>query len=57
VASLEDTLTGKIRAWSDPTKRQSKRLKNLGDIARLVEAHPELWSSLTDELKGQIEKP
>ena len=57
VASLDDTLTGKIRAWSDPTRRQSKRLKDLGDIARLVEAHPELWAKLTDELKAQINKP
>ena len=57
VASLDDTLTGKIRAWGDPTRRQSKRLKDLGDIARLVEAHPELWAKLTDELKAQIDKP
>lgn len=57
VASLEDTLTGKMRAWSDTKRRQSKRLKDLGDIARLVEAHPELWEKLTDELKAEIEKP
>ena len=37
VASLADTLTGKIRAWSEPTRRQSKRIKDLADIARLVE--------------------
>jgi hypothetical protein len=57
VATLEDTLAGKIRAWSDKTRRQSKRIKDLGDIARLVETHPELWPRLTDELKKQIEKP
>jgi hypothetical protein len=57
VASLEDTLQGKIRAWSDPERRQSKRLKDLADIARLVEAHPELWNSLPDELRTQIQKP
>lgn len=57
VASLDDTLTGKVRAWSDPTRRQSKRLKDLGDIARLVESHPELWERLTDELKAEIERP
>lgn len=57
VASLDDTLTGKIRTRSDPPRRQSKRLKDLGDIARLVEAHPELWANLTDELKAQIDKP
>lgn len=57
VASLEDTMAGKIRAWSDPTRRQSKRIKDLADIARLVESHPELWHSLPDELKAQINEP
>lgn len=57
VASLEDTLKGKIKAWSDSTRRQSKRLKDLGDIARLVEGHPHLWESLTGDLKQQIERP
>ena len=54
VASLEDTLTGKMRAWADPTRRQSKRIKDLGDIARLVEAHPRLWANLTDALRAQL---
>lgn len=57
VASLEDTLQGKIRAWSDSKRRQSKRIKDLGDIARLVESHPELWNLLTDDLKRQILPP
>ena len=57
VASLEDTLSGKIKAWSDAKRRQSKRIKDLGDIARLIETHPGLWDSLTDDLKRQIEKP
>ena len=57
VATLEDTLSGKVRAWSDPKRRQSKRIKDLADIARLVESHPELWVKLTDELKEQIDKP
>jgi hypothetical protein len=57
VASLDDTLRGKIKAWSDSQRRQSKRIKDLADIARLVEAHPELWELLTDELKNQIRPP
>lgn len=57
VASLEDTLDGKTRAWSDSSRRQSKRIKDLADIARLVESHPQLWDSLTDRLKEQIEQP
>ena len=57
VASLEETLRGKMKAWSDPTRRQSKRIKDLADIARLVEAHPRLWDSLTDDLKRQVQRP
>ncbi len=57
VASLEDTLSGKIKAWSDPRRRQSKRIKDLADIARLVEAHPQLWELLSSDLKKQVEPP
>ena len=57
VASLEDTLGGKIKAWSEPARRQSKRIKDLADIARLVEAHPRLWDVLSDDLKRQIQHP
>ena len=57
VASREDTLKGKIKAWSEPARRQSKRIKGLADIARLVEAHPRLWDALTDGLRQQIHRP
>lgn len=57
VASLEDTLAGKMRAWSDPARRQSKRLKDLADIARLLETHPHLWERLSGELKEQLRHP
>lgn len=57
VASLEDTLKSKMKAWSEPERRQSKRIKDLADIARLVEANPKLWDSLTDELKQQVQPP
>lgn len=57
VASLEDTLEGKVRAWSDSARRQSKRIKDLADIARLVESHPHLWDSLTDALREHVERP
>lgn len=40
VASLEDTLKGKVKAWGDTERRQSKRLKDLGDIARLNRGAP-----------------
>jgi len=57
VASLEDTLRGKMKAYDEPERRQSKRIKDLADIARLVEAHPKLWDFLTDDLKRQIQAP
>jgi hypothetical protein len=57
VASLEDTLQGKIKAWSEPERRQSKRMKDLTDIVRLVEAHPQLWENLPSELKEKIKEP
>jgi hypothetical protein len=57
VAALEDTLAGKLAAYADPHRRQSKRLKDLADIARLVEAHPHLWPRLPPDLQRQVEKP
>ena len=56
VASIKDTLTGKMLAWQDRSRRQSKRSKDFTDILRLVEAHPSLRESLTEELKELVEK-
>ena len=57
VASLEDTLAGMILAWSDSTRRQSKRIKDFADIARLVESHAVLWNSLPEKLQAQVDRP
>ncbi len=57
VASLKDTLHGKIKAWAETGRRPSKRIKDLADIARLVEAHPDLWADLTDDLKVHVPRP
>jgi len=57
VAALSDTLVGKILAWQDKSRRQSKRAKDFTDIVRLVESHEQLWCELPDELKGIIDKP
>ena len=54
VACLEDTLKGKIKAFSDTDRRKSKRLKDLTDITRLMETHPHLRDMLPDELKKQV---
>jgi len=37
-------------------KKQSKRLKDLGDIARFAESHPLLWDLLDEDLKEIINK-
>lgn len=57
VASLEDTLAGKMRAWADPERRQSKRIKDSADIVRLIESHPHLWEHLNDVLRELVQKP
>ena len=57
VASLDDTLAGKMKAWAEPTRRQSKQAKDFTDIVRLVEAHPHLWSSLTPDLRQLVKPP
>ncbi len=54
VASLEDTLQGKIWAAQDPERRPSKRQKDLADIARLIEAYPYLKSNIPPEILAQL---
>ncbi len=54
VASLDDTLAGKLRAWSAPEHRPSKRIKDLGDIARLIEAHPHLEAALSEPARAAL---
>ena len=54
VASLNDTLAGKLLDWQDKSRRPSKRQKDLMDITRLVETHPELLSSLPAEVADRI---
>ncbi len=54
VAALEDVLQGKVWAFSDPTRRPSKRQKHLADIMRLVETHPHLIALLPDPVRERI---
>ena len=42
VAASEDVLQGKIWAFQDSQRRNSKRQKDLADISRLLEAFPDL---------------
>ena len=54
VASAEDVLQGKIWAAVDPARRASKRQKDLADIARLVEARPELHARVPDAILQRL---
>ena len=54
VASLPDTLQGKILAYRDAERRASKRQKDLLDITRLVEAHPKLKKILPADVARKI---
>jgi hypothetical protein len=54
VARLEDVLQGKIWAALDPARRGSKRQKDLADIARLLEAHPELRDRVPAEILARL---
>jgi len=54
VASLSDLLQGKIWAASDPTRRATKRQKDILDIARLIEKYPHLRPRVPSDLLKQI---
>ena len=56
VARVEDVLQGKVWAYSDKTRRKSKRQKDLADIFRIIEKYPQLEASLPQILREEINK-
>lgn len=54
VAAVEDVLQGKLWAYQDESRRPSKRQKDLADVARLVEARPELSERLPEGVRDRI---
>jgi hypothetical protein len=54
VAGLRDVLRGKVWAYSNQTRRASKRHKDLADILRLVETHPELEADLPADIAARL---
>ncbi|NCC34619.1 MAG: hypothetical protein EOM24_21770 [Chloroflexia bacterium] len=54
VASLQDTLQGKIWAALDPEQRSSKRQKDLADLARIIEDYPDLRTQVPTELLDRL---
>ncbi len=55
VAALEDVVRGKLWAYSDATRRRSKRQKDLADLMRLAESHPRVRSMLPPEIVAELE--
>lgn len=54
VAAVPDILRGKVWAFQDPTRRGSKRQKDLADIARLLEGYPELRAEVPEEVLARL---
>lgn len=54
VASLENVLRGKIWAAQDKDRRASKRQKDLADIARILEAYPDLQASVPADILAKL---
>jgi hypothetical protein len=53
VAAPRDLIRAKAAAASDRSRRRSKRLKDLSDIARLLEVMPELAEEVPDDIMRQ----
>ncbi len=56
IAEPRDLLASKVSAARDATRRTSKHLKDLADIARLVEVFPELEADLPEEIRAAIRR-
>ncbi len=54
VARIDDVLEGKVWAASDPTRRPSKRRKDLLDIERLIESHPDIRELVPSEILKKL---
>jgi hypothetical protein len=54
VASVEHVLEGKVWAASDSERRPTKRQKDLADIARIVEAFPNLRGRVPADLLARL---
>jgi hypothetical protein len=56
VARVEDILQGKVWAYTDETRRKSKRQKDLADIFRIIEKFPRLEGSLPQSIREGLNK-
>jgi hypothetical protein len=54
VAAPEDLMDAKVAAALEPTRRPSKRQKDLADISRLLEAFPKLRDRVPEEIIARL---
>lgn len=54
IASPEDLTQAKSEAAMEPTRRPSKRAKDVLDLARLCDAFPHLFSLIPTELRDRV---
>jgi hypothetical protein len=54
IAAVEDVLRSKVWAALEPSRRASKRQKDLADISRLLEQYPQLGDHLPPEILSQL---
>ncbi|MBA2743244.1 MAG: hypothetical protein H0U43_02855 [Chthoniobacterales bacterium] len=55
IASLPDLTLGKTWAWSDPTRRLGKQMKDELDLVRIGEKYPDLRALMPEEIRRRIE--
>jgi len=56
VISVVDLLHEKVRAFSDPARRLSKRFQDRGDVQALIEANPDLANHLRPDEREALAK-
>jgi len=54
VAALANVIRGKIWAWSDESRRPTKRKKDELDLMRILEAYPEVRNLMPQEISEQV---
>ena len=54
VAAVEDVLRAKLWAYRDERRSPSQRVEDLADVARMVEARPELAERLPERVRERL---
>ena len=55
IAALEDLVQGKLWAFSDASRRASKRAKDRADLIRICEAHPRIITLIPPGLVPEVD--